>query len=1368
MVFKKQNKIIRFLLRMIAVLFMAPLAISGILWLILSLPVTQRYILDFAEEQLGVVLQGTCSIGSFTTNMVSRIRIEDIVLKDRTGHGDSIAISSVNIQFSLLALFQKKIHVDNVSIPHLDAFLTVAPSGKMMIPALPDSLFIESLKKMKKNRFIEEWSLHIRSARVKCVNATYSDSLLKFTGVIKKAVASAEIYRFDSMNLHLAVPDGKYESPWWNGVIDTIGAMGILTFQGMTLHDILVDGSSTRVTGTGCIPFTDTGYWHFDADVNSDVKPVRAIYGYAPSFLKDRGSFHATASWDGTLTRPVLHAQITGYEWGTSLFDIPSLFLSGGYDGDSVLYMGLAAVTDLGKVICSTMVQTEKLFVNPVFSTYRAKGIVKGINIEKVQLPDIVRQYIQWQSGDAEVKITGCGFDSLPEEIGVKASLLDSLHRDDSLFLSASMKKKCWNVTSSWVGNSLNAEGTLVNNVTVQGTVNAILNNPDAVSKIFTGKFASGSLNASAWLYGNFKNPDFLMKVQSNNLQWQTVKSDLVQIILDKSNNKYTFGPSHISLSAIIDSIAPMLNITGVKGDCSINAFFDGSLLKPDIQGAVKVVNAVYDSFAVDSVTGHIFAGKLDSIKIDNLQLFKNSTGLKCNGEILLSKKQIAMSVQPLRNNESNWIDTGKFDLYGAVQGDSMDFSINGKSIDLSLFKECIPVNDTIKGVVDFFAHIGSSVNNPRGYMNVIVRNPSYATITSNYLTAQCELADSLITGDAVLQLAHSTIDSVKCAFTVPLYRKNFRQIAGTPQRPLKISIVTDKLNLEPFMVSVLDSSWRADGCIKSAFMVLDSGNGFQIDGNLNVDATVVENKREKIAVRNIHGTTNLSGTISAPSVNYYVTTGNIVYSQGIIDSTFFIGYATPDTLHCETARISLSHGGLLSLSGVVPVDKTDSLLLQPGIEVDFVVVKFPLRLISGFLPENLIQNGVAQGEGHIRIGNGRPLFNGYLNVDTAVIALEGIAPSIGPIDLRIMMKDDSLLLKKLNGKWGKGKIRGEGFAVWSYGGLEDLKVRFRGENVNVELIDQMKINISDADATIRKQDENFIIKGNVDVGATRFFRDIRITDFFNTNGNVQYVNKDKNPFLKNIDLQLKLNLLEDVVIDMNLGYFELGGDISITGDCQDPTYIGEIKVNSGYVNYLDRKFDITEGSFINHSPDNLNPSLDLKAQTEVIGSGGSSEDTKNYIIYLELSGTLDKPLLKLSEENGTLNEADIISILTLGMPLGSSVGSDLGERLKSFAGQSILGFGTRKLEQVLRLDRIEIQGDIFKLGKNGEEVKNAPKLTLSKRISPRLLLTYETVLGDLTRRRVSALFRITRRIFIKGIADNEDYGLDFIFKYSK
>jgi autotransporter translocation and assembly factor TamB len=279
------------------------------------------------------------------------------------------------------------------------------------------------------------------------------------------------------------------------------------------------------------------------------------------------------------------------------------------------------------------------------------------------------------------------------------------------------------------------------------------------------------------------------------------------------------------------------------------------------------------------------------------------------------------------------------------------------------------------------------------------------------------------------------------------------------------------------------------------------------------------------------------------------------------------------------------------------------------------------------------------------------------------------------------------------------------------------------------------------------------------------------MTDIIPEPGSAQFKKEKTDSLLKNIELQVSVKLVEDIVVDMNLGYFELDGDITITGDLQDPSYIGKVSIANGHVIYLDRQFELTEGSFINYSPEKLNPTLNLKAETEVFvatrGDTVSKDVPESYIIYMELSGDLDNPVLKFSEKEGKLNDADIISILTFGQRLGS-IGSDLGERLKAFAGQSILGFGTRKLEQALRMDRIDIQGDIFKLGNNKEDVKNKPTLTLSKRINPRLLLTYETALGDLTRRKISALFRLTKKIFIKGNADNEDYGVDIIFKYSK
>jgi hypothetical protein len=1367
------NRFIKYTLRTIALLFMLPLAVMGILWLIVSLPFTQRYILDYAEKQVEHVLAGDCSIQSFTTNFISTARVDNIVLRDSSGHGDSIFIHSVRAHFSLLPFFKKQIYIKKARVSRLDAFLTVAPTGKLMIPALPDSMFLQSLKqnkyRKKKRNQSGRWQLYIGSARVNNLNATYSDSVHAFVGTIRNTVASAEIHRIDSMNLHLEVRGGSYESPWWTGEIDTIGASGVLTLKGMTVDDAFIDGSSTRITGKGKIPFKSKGNWHFSAEVTTDVKPVKAIYGYIPSILTDKGRVHAVASWDGTLKRPVLKFQAAGSDWKSSYFDIPTLYADGSYDGDSLLAFGLTAITDMGRVSCSGHVHTERLFSRPEFKEYRAALDVEDIRLKEIKLPENINRYKLWENGDAVVKVNGCDFRDLPDTIDAGLVLKNTPDGPDALSLNGSLIHKNWNLGVIFGNNRMSAQGKLINTTHLNGNGNIIVDNLTPVSTIISKEAVNGSLSADIKIQGKIANPDFALFIKSDSLSWRTVSGSSVAIALKKRGNDYYFDSSSVTIHAGLDSIAPFLNVADFGGNLNGDLLFTGNLKSPAVKASLSVYDPVYSLYSADSVRATFYIDRFDSIYINTLQLFKGTTGLKSHGEVLLNRKHVDINIKTQYRRNNTWRDSGTIDIAGGLQGDSISLITIGKSIDLSLLNGLIPGNDSLQGTIDITADIGSSLNNPDGSLQLSIQHPSYNKMEFKSINAHFGLADSLITGDAVLLLNHRKSDSIQGSISMPLTRKNNWTVEASPSRPLKIDLKAEEIDLGSLVASVLDSTWDAVGTVNSVVEIRDRGKGLRINGKVNADAGHVKNNKEKISAENIHATASIRGRLNSPDVNYYFTTKRIAFHNGIIDSTFFIGDVTADSINCESARVSLPHGGLLSLSGVFPIDKADSLLLNPGLRIDFVVVKFPMRLIADIFPENMIKKGVAHGKGTIGIGHGRPLFNGYLNVDTMVIAPEGILPEIGPLSIAIDLRNDSVLVQKCNGKWGRGRINGNGHLVWDYNGLENCVLNFKGNNTDVEVIDILEADIPEFNLSFLKQNQRFLLKGSVDIGAARFYRDIKIADFIQDQSTAQYKKEQTDSLLKSIGLQVKVNLLEDMIVDMNLGYFEIGTDITITGDLQDPSFIGEATITTGEVVYLDRRFEVTEGTFRNYEPGELNPVLNLKAQTEVFGIEGSGgrENTRTYTIYMELSGTMNKPVLRFSEEDGMMSEGDIISILTFGQPLGS-VGGDLGERLRAFAGQSVLGFGTRKLEQVLRLDRIDIQGDIFKLGQNDNESKNTPTLTLSKRISPRLLLTYEAVLGDLTRRRVSALYRLTRRFFIKGNADNDDYGLDFIFKYSK
>ncbi|MBD3243814.1 MAG: hypothetical protein GF331_24700, partial [Chitinivibrionales bacterium] len=109
------------------------------------------------------------------------------------------------------------------------------------------------------------------------------------------------------------------------------------------------------------------------------------------------------------------------------------------------------------------------------------------------------------------------------------------------------------------------------------------------------------------------------------------------------------------------------------------------------------------------------------------------------------------------------------------------------------------------------------------------------------------------------------------------------------------------------------------------------------------------------------------------------------------------------------------------------------------------------------------------------------------------------------------------------------------------------------------------------------------------------------------------------------------------------------------------------------------------------------------------------------------------------------LPQPDIVSVLTLGTTLGA-VSGELASRIQSLAANELLGFGAQKLERMLGLEEIRVTGDIF-----SEETDAGAQVTLTKRISRRLSVTYGTALRAFDEQELSAVYRLTRWLFIVG-----------------
>jgi autotransporter translocation and assembly factor TamB len=425
-------------------------------------------------------------------------------------------------------------------------------------------------------------------------------------------------------------------------------------------------------------------------------------------------------------------------------------------------------------------------------------------------------------------------------------------------------------------------------------------------------------------------------------------------------------------------------------------------------------------------------------------------------------------------------------------------------------------------------------------------------------------------------------------------------------------------------------------------------------------------------------------------------------------------------------------------------------------------VSRLGLSELNAFTGNEMVRGGVINGYGTISFKDKRPVVNGKISLEKGKLAIDGVEPQVGPVDADFVLNSDTVLISRCKGKWGSGSLDAIGFLVWSPDSIKDVAISGKLKNTTIELPDMATSRIQDFRFSFSRRKSDFLLSGTADLGATRLIRDIRLVDFIDQINNTNELEKEKNSFLKNVSLQIKVNCIENPLVDINLGYMEMAADLSITGNALSPTFVGELSVIDGYVLYLDRQFTISKGEISNYDQYTFNPSIAIKAKTDVFYNTADSSVVTDTMI-LDIYGNLKKIEFKLSSYSGNLTEADIISILTFGQKLGA-VGGDIKQRIRAFAGQSLLGLGTRKLEQYLDIDRIDFSGDIFDM-----KSQNSPTVKVTKRISPKLIVSYETAIANLSRRKISAFYRLTKYFYLRGNTESKgESGIDLIFKISK
>ncbi len=1337
---------------------------------VLLLPPVQNYACDIAEKKLDSFLEGDVKIGKIRSNLLSRLDIFDLNVRDKNGREDSVSIEYIRVRYNILALLNRTVHVVSVFGKGLNASLSVTNGGEHKIPVYPDSALIASHKKKKlqeKSKFPKSpssWKVVIGNVRLNNVNAVYKDSCLHFTGSVKGARISARFPEIDSIKLELGVPQAEYSSKWWNGTLDTIGGSAILRFNQLNLLESYVKGSGTEISGWGIIPFNMKKSWDLHATVSTEMAPVLAIHGYVPAF-KPKGFLWAEASWQGTLDNPILKYRTAGAGLNFYSVEIDSFFLQGGYVNNFMASTQGKVFSQLGKITLDAGIQIPRLMRKPSFGKYYADFSIDQARLTLIKEKlDLDKKNIPGERAFVKGKVKGNGFKRIPDYALLRIEAEDALFGRDTLMLNAELNNKQWVIDGELGQDFIEGSGRIQSNLVVHGNVEGQINNAAFLSQYFLKERIDGSVKFESSIDGLIKEPFIHCAIRGRNLRWRSVRSDAFNTVVQYNGDEFSIGKLHAKISANLDTLADFFKVDGISGSMTADVKASGPISSLDVSAVVSGKEINYKGYRADTVNADLNIGAYDRISWNNGYVRLEDTEVKSRGDFSLSSMMadvfLSLQTQGLGNNKK----AGEISLNGVLGKDSVLSGFKITRLDVSALSPWFSFDRNFKGALDAQGDFKGTWKALQGKVGARLDQPGFKVHRLASIECMMGLADSLLTVKSEILLKDSS-SLLHLNASLPLLPSEGWGIDMMGSKVARLNLEGTGIDLDG-IAFILDSSSNANGVGDVKLNMYSDQGSWVLGGTVRIEDGVYRNRKQRIFINKLRLTAAISGTVSEPLLEYNVFCGPSSVQHGRADSLYFKGYSTLDTLRVTGCKFWFPQNGSVEASVRVPLKNIDSLMIQPGFQIDFGINRFPLVNLSPFLMENMIRSGVVNGKGIIKTTGGRPVLSGNIKMEDGKFAIEEMSPVIGPVNAQIVMRGDSVIVDQLSGKCGKGKIRGNGFIIWSSSGLDQMKIDVTSKDVLLDFRDLVAIRIQNGNIRFSNEDDgSFLIKGSIDLGDTRVVRDLRLTDLLEqiqkNNISVQ-----KDPFLQKLSIMVEVKLLDNLTVDMNLGDLKMGGEISVTGTAEKPSYTGEIRVNEGYINYLDRKFEITKGHFYNYDPYKMDPLIDLEAVTEIDmispAAKGQIQTIESDTIYLTIQGRMSEPEVRLWAKEMPLDEGNIISILTLGQPLGA-VGEDLGDRLKIFAQQSIIGFGTRKLEQLLGIEKIDLKGNLFDF--NSE---HSPTLSLTKRFSPRFLLSYETALGDLTKPKVSAMFRLTKHFFVEGQTSNDNYGLDLLFKYSR
>lgn len=438
--------------------------------------------------------------------------------------------------------------------------------------------------------------------------------------------------------------------------------------------------------------------------------------------------------------------------------------------------------------------------------------------------------------------------------------------------------------------------------------------------------------------------------------------------------------------------------------------------------------------------------------------------------------------------------------------------------------------------------------------------------------------------------------------------------------------------------------------------------------------------------------------------------------------------------LDLTSLRLRLE-GGLLSAEPVILTSGPGSLTVGGRIDLanDMVDVRgqgtVDLRALSPLVGTASLA-GVAEMDMAVGGRLGAPEPRGSIALKDASIRTRDIPEALTKIQGRVVLDGSVLRVEDMSCALGGGNVTASGEARLRAASLETARIEIEGRDLNLRYPVGLKSRL-DADLALVGSPEGLVLRGDVRVQRGLYDLDLALGDAVKA----PVVEPGASPMLRAIGLDVRVVLVNPVLIRNRLATLDVSGNLQFRGDLETPAPFGRMDLQGGGKVYLrGRGFTLDEGGGLSYGGD-WDPQIKIRASLRIPDQANQTEP--------ECSVTLDGRLSTAQPTLGCegLSQGQALALVATGSSSGGAGG--LGAQVASEQAASL---ALSHLSQGLGFEEVAVQPELL-----ARDTEPGARFTFGKQLTRMLSLIYSISLKGPEQRFVQLEARLPRGVSLKG-----------------